>query len=277
MPQQVVEAQPKRRRLSVKGSAPSLLPPPPSLPSALLPLLPPLPPLWNNVCEATFEEGCHRKRYRSIYNKFQWWWFYGSPVWEDLDECRCTQELWSLGRKDFESLSQRQKNLIIRHFLHRTGAPRWVLEFAVRQWPCDDQEKKPKLILHSQTCLMTFQGDWGVLELDPDLPQDLTTEQLTDHVKEMLEAQTLWKAFLVFAEKLAADLHAPSWACCLEICLKTFQEDKQLRLHLHLYLKSEVQQLRCECAKKLRFKFTDPHLKDTLWGKKVAKANWAGA
>lgn len=182
-----------------------------------------------------------------------------------------------MGRADYDSLSQRQKNLILRHFLHRTGSPRWVLQFAVRQWPCDADEQKPKLILKTQTCLLTFQGDWGVLELDPNLPQDLTTDQLTEHVREMLEAQTLWKAFLAFAEELAAELHAPHWACCLEICLKTFQEQKQLRLHCHLYLKSEVQQLRCESAKKLRFKFTDPHLKDTLWGKKVAKANWAGA
>ena len=42
-------------------------------------------------------------------------------------------------------------------------------------------------------------------------------------------------------------------------------------------MKSEQQQLRCDSAKELRFKGTDPHLKDTLWGKKVAKANWAGA
>ena len=94
-----------------------------------------------------------------------------------------------MGRQDYDSLSQRQKNWILRHFLHRTGAPRWVLQFAVRQWPCDADEQKPKLILKTQTCLLTFQGDWGVLELDPNLPQDLTTGQLTEHVREMLEAQ----------------------------------------------------------------------------------------
>ena len=91
-----------------------------------------------------------------------------------------------MGRQDYDSLSQRQKNLILRHFLHRTGAPRWVLQFAVRQWPCDADEQKPKLILKTQTCLLTFQGDWGVLELDPNLPQDLTTDQLTEHL--------LWKS-----------------------------------------------------------------------------------
>ena len=125
-PQQVADPPPKRRRLSVKGSAPSLLPPPPPPPPAVLPVLPPLSPLWNDVGEATFEDASHRRRYRLIYNRFQAWWFRSSPVWVDVDDCRCTKELWNLGRKDYDSLSQRQKNLIIRHFLHRTGAPRWI-------------------------------------------------------------------------------------------------------------------------------------------------------
>ena len=48
-------------------------------------------------------------------------------------------------------------------------------------------------------------------------------------------------------------------------------------MQLHLCVESEVQELRCESARKFRFKATDPRLKETLWGKKVAKANWAGA
>ena len=48
-------------------------------------------------------------------------------------------------------------------------------------------------------------------------------------------------------------------------------------MQLHLCVESEVQELRCESATKFRFKATDPRLKETLWGKKVAKANWAGA
>ena len=71
---------------------------------------------------------------------------------------------------------------------------------------------------------------------------------------------------LSFCRFLAAELHAPSWACCLEICLRTFEEEKQLRLHAHLYLKNEVQQLRCESPKQLRFMFSDPELKGTWWG-----------
>ena len=186
-----------------------------------------------------------------IYDKFATWWFCGHAVWVQRNDSRCTEELWNLGRKDYGSLSKWQKNLIMQHFLLCTGVPPWAMQFAVRQWPCDADEQKPKLILMSQTVLLTFQGDWGVLELGPNLPQDLTIDQLTEHVREMQQAQTLWTAFLAFAERLAADLHAPSWACCFEICFRTFEDVKQLRLHAHLFLKSESQPLRCRSRKKL--------------------------
>ena len=159
----------------------------------------------------------------------------------------------------------------------RTAAPAWVLQFGVQQWPCDAIEQKPKVVLKTSTCLLTYQGDWGVLNVDHRVVQHLRSDQLTEYVRESEQAQSVWQTFLTFAEKLAADLHAPSWACCLEICLKTFEEQQQIRVHLHLFLKNEVQQLRCTSARKLRFKCTDPHVRDTLWGKRVARASWAGA
>ena len=233
--------------------------------------------IWTDQDEDTFDDLEHRKKYRWVHNKFSHWFFIGDPVWVEGTDLCCSKELFKFALKDFHGLSKRQKNLVMRHFLHWSNAPPWIFQFAVRQWPCDPDEQKPKLVLKTQTALLTFQGDWGVLELDPNLPPSPTTDHLTQHVKALQAAQTLWKAFSAFGEQLAADLHAPSWACCLEICLRTFEEEKQLRLHAHLFLKSEVQQLRCEDSKKLRFMLSDPHLKETLWGKKVGRANWAGA
>ena len=64
-----------------------------------------------------------------------------------------------LGRKDYDGLSRRQRNSIVRHFLHITGAPPWILFFfATRQWPCDAEERKSTPVIHSQTALLTFQG-----------------------------------------------------------------------------------------------------------------------
>ena len=112
-------------------------------------------------------------------------------------------------------------------------------------------------------------GILGVLELGPNVPPNPTHAQLTEHVKEMPEAQEQCGAsFKAFAELLAADVRAV-YCCCLEICLKTFEEQKELRLHGYLFLKKEISDIRCECARKLRFLDVDPHCRQMLWGKRV--------
>ena len=277
MSPQVADPAPKRRRLSVKSPNPSIPPPSPSPPPVVLPTRPSLPPLWVGVDEATFEESTHRRQYRLIYNRFMSWWLKSSPDWVVVQGCSCTEELWNLGRKDYQSLSQRQKNILLRHFLHRSSAPAWVFDFAVRAWPCDICEKSEEPILRAQTCFLTYQGDWGVVETPSTLPEDVLCQELTMAVREMPEAQGLWAEFLAFAETLAKDLQATSWACCQEICLQTWEEQRQLRLHFHLFMKSDVKQMRCKSRQRLRFQGADPFLKDTMWGKKVFKSNWAGA
>lgn len=60
------------RRLRIKGPAPFLLPRPPQSPAAVLPLS---TSLWKDQNEVTFEFLPHRRKYRWIYNKFQYWFF----------------------------------------------------------------------------------------------------------------------------------------------------------------------------------------------------------
>ena len=268
----------KRRRLSSKRPAPAIVPPSPSPPAVPVALLPVSSATWGTLDEATFHFLEHRGKYRAVYNKF-WWWWQHSPSWVPTVPAFCTEELWALGRKDWSGLHKRQKNSIVRHFLLFSQAPPWVARYGESQWPVNPSEGKPKLVLQAQTALLTYQGDWGVFPLDPTVVgADATPDQLSEHVRQMAEVQVLWKLFLAFSDKLATDLHVPNWACCLEICLKTYEEKKELRLHAHLFLRSEVQTIRCESARRLHFLYSDPHLKDTLWGKKVAKgANWAGA
>ena len=74
----------------------------------------------------------------------------------------------------------------------------------------------------------------GVLSVGPNLPLDPTPEELSEHVREMAQGQTLWSALKSFVEGLASELHAPAWACSLEICLRSFEEEKVLRVHAHV-------------------------------------------
>ena len=207
VPSPAASCPPKRRRLSAKISVPSVFPFPPPPPPAILPLAALPPPLWEDITETSFEVACHRRKYRVVYNRFQNWYFRGCHLWVELPHCSCTQEIWNLARKDYSCLSQQQKNLFLRYFLRRTEAPQWVSQFSVRQWPCDVNEKKPNLVLRAPSCLMTFHGDWGIIELDANLPQYFDVVQLTEHLREMQEAQSLWQEFLSFSEQLAADLH----------------------------------------------------------------------
>ena len=90
------------------------------------------------------------------------------------------------------------------------------------------------------------------------------------------QAKLLWIALKAFVSGLATQLHVPQWVCCLDTCLKTFKEEKQLHVHAHVYLRNETQQFRCESSRKLKFMSSDPHV-TTVWGKKVVKGDWVGA
>ena len=183
----------KARRLSVKGPAPFLLPP---LPSSMAAVLPSERLLWNDVDETTFVSTTHRRRYRLVYNKYHSLLRYCRSVWVKSDEFCSMDELSTLGSKKSFNLKRRQKIFFMRHFLQSTGAPPWVMQFAVQQWPCHANEQKPKLILNTQTALLTFRGAWGVLELGANLLLNPTTDQLTEHVREMQEAQNPLESIL---------------------------------------------------------------------------------
>ena len=147
VPQQVADSPPKRGRLSVKGPIPSVF-----YCRLRLPFFTPAGtatlPLCGMMSMKLFLKmhACHRRRYRLVYNRFQFWWHRSDLVWEDVEDCPCTRELWDLGRKEYDSLSQRQKNLLLRNFLHRAGAPRWVWQVLVRQWPCDADDRQPTCV-----------------------------------------------------------------------------------------------------------------------------------
>ena len=75
VPLQVSGSLPKGPRLNVKVSVPSVRPPPPPPVPAIIPSVDLHPPLWQGITEASFEEACHQRKYRVVYNRFQAWFF----------------------------------------------------------------------------------------------------------------------------------------------------------------------------------------------------------
>ena len=113
----------KRRRLSVKAPHPSLYP---LLPRPQVAAQPLNDSLWNDCDEASFDVLMQRRSYRYVYNKLAHWFSGTQPDWKACQDSFCMEELWSLGRKDYQCLSKQQRNRILQNFLHVSSAPSFV-------------------------------------------------------------------------------------------------------------------------------------------------------
>ena len=181
------------------------------------------------------------------------------------------------GARRLSQLCKRQKNLVLRQFLQISLAPSWALEFAAKVWPADASEQRARYCLQASTALLTYQGDWGVCLPGPQLPRRPTPEVLTEYVQGLDGVDQLCSALKDFGKAVAEHLRAQSWACCMELCLRTFEDERVLRLHAHVFLRQESEKMRCEDQRLLRFLGGDPHVVETIWGKRVRRGNWAGA
>ena len=110
-PQQLAEPVAKRRRLSEKQPVPALLARPPLPAVAVLPVD---LTAWGDLSRDAFDEYSQRKQYRTVYNKFGYWWWRTEPMYVHHDQSSVTEELWNLAKRDFGSLCKRQKNALMR-------------------------------------------------------------------------------------------------------------------------------------------------------------------
>ena len=267
-PQQQVGSPPKRRRLSGKQARPDIASPPKGAVVA--------GGMWQSSDETAWEILTHRGKSKHVYNKF-YWWFRQSAVLPVGQGDVCSPELWALAQKDYNGLSRGQKNRVLRLFLMASAAPPWVMTFAVQKWPLDEGEREPAPYVDTHTVLLTYQGQWGLLQAGPSAPGDMTPDALTEFVKGLPGTQSICDAFHAYAQQVTADLFASVWACSMEICLRTYEEEKVIRLHGHLYMKSEERKIRCNSRSRLMFMTCQPHLQQTLWNKRTARTTWAGA
>ena len=192
---------------------------------------------WSNQTEESFNRLTNRQKYRYVYDRFFRWFGDKDLQYVRHDASTCSNELWQLARANLDGLSKLQRRTIVRHFLVIVGTPEWIMSWCSQQWPITEDEKARPPLLDCHTCLLTYNGDWGVLELGPNVPPNPTNAQLTEYVKQMPEAQNLGARFKSFAEHIAGELHVPIYCCCLEICLTTYLTQKQLRLHGHVFLR----------------------------------------
>ncbi len=119
--------------------------------------------------------------------------------------------------------------------------------------------------LNARSCLLTFNGPWGVLDSVERRDANKDVDDLAAQLRHNEEVSTLWKDAVQFAQWQALELGATCWASCLDFSSQTWANESKCRLHLHVYLASTTQRLRTRREELVTFR-----------GSRAAKSHMTG-
>ena len=158
---------------------------------------------------------------------------------------------------------------IIWKVLTETKAPRIVKDWARLTW-CDDLRDRDLEVqgktqwLQGKQSLMTWNGDWGLV--DPASVSDVGGDwrKMILQLSDLTQTKGLWKEFRAFVDGLVYQFYLVDWAVSLELCMETWENDRQkIRLHFHFVWKAQ-QRIRCRSRRPWVFRGAPPHVQNTV-------------
>ena len=203
--------------------------------------------VWGGLEHASVDElATGDATYQKMYYKLRAWLWSYRDQWARLQ--KRSPELVKCGLQcttGWGSSPKWAKSLVVSHFLDKNEAPPTIRALYTKAWT-ETNERQNKLegsILRVQgkSVLITYNGQWGVISIQdcgggkPDEVLDVTA--LVLRVRESRLAQRLWSEFYQLADQLVRIMRVTHWTACMEICTKTWTEERQVRLHAHLFLK----------------------------------------
>ena len=120
--------------------------------------------IWHGIARESFETRTYRDRYWFVYNKYRWWT--SLETHSNIAFLQRFPKLLELIRRvqrEGLDMTQAAKREGVCLFLQESSAPDYVLEFGRAAWMT--QSLAGKEFLHASTVLLTWQGDWGVLDV----------------------------------------------------------------------------------------------------------------
>jgi hypothetical protein len=155
------------------------------------------------------------------------------------------------GRKLFGELSLKERRGIISQFLAEMKPPAWMVP-TIGQLQQSSRGAHHKPFSFGKTLLLTYNGSWGVHDTWRDASRFPTLGSFVDHIRAEPFAARLWEEFVEYAKNLMKDLQCSDYAASAEVCTETYQDRKEGRLHLHLWLRSQSR-IVFSCQSQLRF------------------------
>lgn len=101
------------------------------------------------------------------------------------------------------------------------------------------------------TLLLTWQGQWGRVGVGEPYATSLTVDALTEELQDSAHVEVLWTRALEGCRRHADHLGVKRWTASLELCTRTWEREKRVQLHLHMFLQSGRCKIRVGKAQQL--------------------------
>jgi hypothetical protein len=222
---------------------------------------------WPELTDEKFQDFPERAKYFLFYNRLRLWLArkdFGVVDKEKLALIRRAATHW-------KQMAKVAKAVVVQEFLLACPPPPILAEFALHQWPHDPTEGKG---LDSRSILLTWNGHWGVFD---EVPEKVIDEpQVVRWLRDNVELKSVWDDFVQWVGKLADKVHAGAWGCSFEVASKTWQTERQLRVHAHCFLKKDGK-MRLVSDAHLLFRGSLPNKAGHVYGQSIRQlGTWAG-
>ena len=139
-------------------------------------------------------------------------------------------------RKAFGALENVQKLAALAKWVLRSGAPEHVAERAKTVFVAGVGRRSAG----ARTVLLTCMGPWLWCWKDGAVRNagGSTLAEVVEELRNDARVSSLWVKVRRHAQELQLRMKASDFACCLEVCPRTFEEERHARLHVRVFLRA---------------------------------------
>ena len=188
------------------------------------------------------------------------------------------------GRLAFKALAVEHRNICVRKWIDAIQPPAWLAQVVNDRMLTNlGAENGGKNIKPTQGVLLTWnlsnEGPSDSGQLAESLPSEqLTVDALVQRLRHEPTAMTLWGRVVDHGQICKQLSAADDVAVCMEVCPETYELQKALRLHIHLFLKSNGMPLRLKNMSRFEFEGCSTHVSTQIGGLSTTKgrSSWSG-
>ena len=220
--------------------------------------------VWSRIDLSLFDsEGNPRTRYFAVYNRIRHFLSMEAPNMPS-NSVDPFEVLAMEAHRTWKRMTAARKFQFISLFIERTHPPACIRDFLERQWPNPDVDKNA-VVARTNTVLLTWQGAWGVLANVPEAVLDEDLGRVQSYLRSCQEVEKIWSDFLELKCSVVQAWRIDSWTAAVEFCPSTLKNERSLRLHAHLFLRSTAR-FRVADQPFLSFHGCSPHVSLSIMG-----------